>query len=109
MRMNRCHRGSALVCLGLLACSVVQRGDAGAEGGPPARASTALAQLCGVWRVQYDSGAVRTYVFQQDGTVQFVEEARRCTLCLRPELLLAFNDGKLERLVLAEDGLHVEH
>lgn len=66
--------------------------------------------LQGAWHVEYDGGFVRTYVFQPNGTVEFVQEARRCTLVTRPELLLAFNDGKIERLrITGTDAFAVEH
>lgn len=65
--------------------------------------------LSGVWRVAYRNGAIRTYVFQPDGKVQFVEVNLHCTLCTRPEVLLSFDDGKIERLWISGDEFRVEH
>jgi hypothetical protein len=65
--------------------------------------------LSGVWRITYENGAVRTYVFQPDGVVQFLEAQRQCAMCVRPEILLAFNDGKIELLSLDGEQLRVQH
>ena len=69
----------------------------------------AALRFVGTWRVRYTNDAIRTYEVYTDGGVRFPEENRVTQLQGRGEVLVQFDDGKLERWTLAGKRLLVEH
>ena len=65
--------------------------------------------VAGTWRITYTNGAWRTYRIEENGTVTFLEEQSMGELRSWPELLLRFDDGKLERLNPTANRIFVEH
>ena len=70
---------------------------------------SARSDLIGTWRVTYTNNAVRTYEVGSDDTVRFMEENLQARVQRGEEVLLQFDDGKLERWTLAGTRLFVEH
>lgn len=65
--------------------------------------------LIGSWRVTYTNGAIRSYIVTPDCAVKFLEEDRMGAIQQTPEILVRFDDSKLERWTFAGDHLSVEH
>ena len=65
--------------------------------------------LAGTWVVSYGNGARRTYDVTADGTVRLREEGRTGQLQHGDDLVLRFDDGKVERWTPARGRLLVEH
>jgi hypothetical protein len=64
----------------------------------------------GKWVITYANSAVRHYILDARGNVTFSEADQRATLTrINGQLLLAFGDGKLERVKLVDGKLQVEH
>jgi hypothetical protein len=69
---------------------------------------TGLGKFEGVWIIHYTNGTGRRYVIDSAGTVKYGSQI--ATLKVKDgEVLLDFSDGKLERLTLGNQGLHIEH
>jgi S1-C subfamily serine protease len=70
-----------------------------------------FAALAGKWTLQYANGAVREYLIDADGDVQFPTESRKVRLRHKKgNWLLDFGDGKLERVrFLSGQEIYVEH
>jgi hypothetical protein len=77
---------------------------------PPTSLRQAIARLTGTWQVVFPSGAIRVYVVDAKGNVSFPAEQRVAKLKGQPrELLVDFEDGKLERWTIADGRLFCEH
>ncbi len=77
---------------------------------PPTSLRIATARLVGTWHVAFPGGVTRTYIVDGKGGVRFVDEKRVAKLKGQPkELLVDFDDGKIERWNLADGRLFVEH
>lgn len=63
----------------------------------------------GVWRVTYSNNYIRNYKVDSEDRVLFLEESRQAILQRGNEVLLKFNDGKIERWRIHGNHLLVEH
>ena len=70
--------------------------------------STAM-NFMGVWHVTYSNNYIRNYKVDREDRVLFVEESRQAILQRGNDVLLKFNDGKIERWRLHGNHLLVEH
>ncbi len=67
-------------------------------------------KMIGTWKVTYSSEAVRKYQFDGRGNVFFVENKQLGHLVKRgDDILIDFDDGKIERLQVVEGGVLIEH
>ena len=78
---------------------------------PQSQKESSAEYLPGKWRIQHwPNRGWRTYEISLNGAVYFVEEKRQGMLIQRNgDLLLDFNDGKIERFNLSNHRLFVEH
>jgi hypothetical protein len=78
--------------------------------GTPATPPRPELGLVGKWTMTYESGGVRHYVFDGKGFASFIEERRIGRLHMKGnDVVLEFDDGKLERLRLMDGMLLVDH
>ncbi len=76
----------------------------------PTSLRQAISRLTGTWHVAFPSGAVRVYVVDAKGGVSFPAEKRVAKLKGQPrDMLVDFEDGKLERWTIADGRLFCEH
>lgn len=69
-----------------------------------------LSALKGTWLISYSNGQSRTYTIKGDGSIYPKDEKRLGqVLLLGDDVLLDFDDGKLERVALSGGELKVEH
>jgi hypothetical protein len=62
----------------------------------------------GTWIIRYGIGLGRRYIIDRAGNVTYGDRQARLKV-QNGEILLDFQDGKLERLALRDDVLHVDH
>ena len=84
--------------------------DADRDKNPADSPSKSFGPFAGTWIIKYAGGPIRHYTFDAVGHVLFAEEKRRGKMYRSgDEILLDFQDGKLERVKLSDNEIQIDH